>query len=225
MRANGQLHAPAVLLPEVHTRIPRTGGLVGTGTLWTREKSLVYRDSNPGSSRPQLSHYADWATAAQHYSAHSIVAAHYKLNLWLLWRTIFTVLNRVQWFPSLKPLQKHLVGKRCATDADAKQAVMSWLQTPQISPPPRYRRWRHDGPNAVMSMVSMLRSGVYHLLHTCRVIMFWASRCYLMRHILVRTRVYTHIYCIYIHTYIVCMYIHIYRVSQEECARLRESVP
>jgi len=225
MRANGQLHAPAVLLPEVHTRIPRTGGLVGTGTLWTREKSLVYRDSNPGSSRPQLSHYADWATAAQHYSAHSIVAAHYKLNLWLLWRTIFTVLNRVQWFPSLKPLQKHLVGKRCATDADAKQAVTSWLQTPQISPPPRYRRWRHDGPNAVMSMVSMLRSGVYHLLHTCRVIMFWASRCYLMRHILVRTRVYTHIYCIYIHTYIVCMYIHIYRVSQEECARLRESVP
>jgi hypothetical protein len=69
MRASGQLHAPAVLLPEVHTRIPRTGGLVGTETLWKRETSLAYRESNPGSSRPQLSHYADWATAAQHCSA------------------------------------------------------------------------------------------------------------------------------------------------------------
>jgi hypothetical protein len=31
MTASGQLPAPAALLPEVHTRIRRTGDLVGTG--------------------------------------------------------------------------------------------------------------------------------------------------------------------------------------------------
>jgi len=64
----------------------------------------------------------------------------------------------------------------------------------------------------------MLRSGVYHLLYTCRVIMFWASGCYLIVwHILVRTRVYTHTHLyIYIYTLCicvcvcVCMYIYIY---------------
>jgi hypothetical protein len=132
MRASGQFHVPAVLLPEVHTRIPRTGGLVGTGTLWKREKSLAYRESNPWSSRSQLSNYAAWATVAQHYSAHSVVAAHWKLNSWLLWHTIFTLLNRVQWFPSLK------------TTSETSSWQNDVQQTPTRSKllPPGYRHLR-----------------------------------------------------------------------------------
>jgi len=70
-----------------------------------------------------------------------------------------------------------------AIDADVKQAITSWLQTPNSSvftPVP----WYHCGANA--EMVTTLRSGVDHLLHMCHVLIkvtitFWhESVCYLI---------------------------------------------
>jgi hypothetical protein len=216
MRASGQLYAPVVLLPEFHTLIPRTGSLVGAGTFWRREKSLAYRESNPGSSRPHLSHYADWATAAQHYSVHRVVAAHCKLNLWLLWHTIFAVLNRVQWFPSLKPLQKHLAGKRCATDADAKQAVTSWLDTSDSSPTeikalaPRWDKCCNvDGEYVEVWCVSSATHVPCNNVLGIKVLPYYVTHpC---THTRARARTYTHTRILYVCMYVcVCVYMYIY---------------
>jgi hypothetical protein len=69
-------------------------------------------------------------------------------------------------------------------DADVKQA--SWLQTLDnivftLAHKPSY----YCGTNAEMVVVTMLRSDMYHLLHTCHVLMkvtvtFWQSVCYLI---------------------------------------------
>lgn len=55
-------------------------------------------------------------------------------------------------------LKKRLAGKRFATNADGKQAVTSVLE---------YKPWCHGGTD--MSMVTIRKSGVYHLLPLCRV--------------------------------------------------------
>jgi hypothetical protein len=144
------------LYSHPYTSNRRTGGHRSRSERYGEEKNLLPTENRmldlPARSLvitpPELS------IAAQHYSAHCVVAVYCNLNLRLLWHTIFTVLTRAQWFPSLKHIKKHLAGKRCATDDYAKQAVTSWLLTPHISTPPRYRCWRNDGPNAVMSMVS-----------------------------------------------------------------------
>jgi len=50
-----------------------------------------------------------------------------------------------------------------AVDADVKQAITSWLQTPDSSVfTLEYKPWYHCGANAEMVVVTMLRSDLYH---------------------------------------------------------------
>ena len=67
-------------------------------------------------------------------------------------------------FPS--PLEKYLTGKRFARDAEVKQAVPSWLEAfvsflLLVLPKPLCR----GETNAYISVLTTLKSGVYHLLH------------------------------------------------------------
>ena len=58
-----------------------------------------------------------------------------------------------------------------ATDADVKQVITSWLQTPNSSAfILEYKPWYHCGANAEMVVVTTFRSDVYRLLHMCHVL-------------------------------------------------------
>ena len=58
-----------------------------------------------------------------------------------------------------------------ATDADVKQVITSWLQTPNSSVfTVEYKPWYHCGANAEMVVVTTFRSDVYRLLHMCHVL-------------------------------------------------------
>ena len=73
-----------------------------------------------------------------------------------------------------------------ATDADVKQVITSWLQTPNSSVfTLEYKPWYHCGANAEMVVVTILRSDLYRLLHICHVLIkvtitFRQSVCYLI---------------------------------------------
>ena len=58
-----------------------------------------------------------------------------------------------------------------AVDADVKQVISSWLQTPYNSVfTLEYKAWYHCAANGEMVVVTTLRSDVYHLFHMCHVL-------------------------------------------------------
>jgi len=89
-----------------------------------------------------------------------------------------------QWFPSLQTLHEALwwkaICKRCRHETSRQiLAAEAW----HISSTSRYKPWCHGGTNADMSILSMLRSDVYHVLPKCHVYtnirtMFLAVDCW-----------------------------------------------
>jgi hypothetical protein len=70
MKLSGQLHAPIALLPEKEPPVPiwQEAGWAPemVWTLWCREKSHTYRDTNfyPSAVQPVASRYTDWTIPA-----------------------------------------------------------------------------------------------------------------------------------------------------------------
>jgi len=58
-----------------------------------------------------------------------------------------------------------------AIAVDVKQVITSWLQKLDNSIfTLEYKPWYHYGANAKTVVVTTLRSGVYHVLHMCHVL-------------------------------------------------------
>ena len=92
-----------------------------------------------------------------------------------------------------------------ATDADVKQVITSWLQTPNSSVfTLEYKPWYRCGANAEMVVVTTFRSDVYCLLHMC--------------HVLIKVTV------TFRHESVCTLFLESFCI-QEERAKLREGVP
>jgi hypothetical protein len=89
------------------------------------------------------------------------------------------------WFISLGSLRSNWL-PAFATDADMKQAVtFCWQNMTLVSSTPQWKPWCHAGTNAVISIATILKCDVYHLLPMCNVcfevrIRFWISVCLLL---------------------------------------------